>query len=118
MRVISSMKFRLMLIGVVVVGLIFPLSSAMAKKGVNHKTQVKVMTRNLYLGADIFKVVEAAQTDPDTIPFAVADVFQTMQLTNFPGVYNATVPSRGSHSRGSQGATHSDRGLVCNTDNP
>ena len=45
--------------------------------------KIKTMTRNLYLGADIFKVVEAAQTDPDSIPDAVADVYQTMLYTNF-----------------------------------
>ena len=45
--------------------------------------KIKTMTRNLYLGADIFKVVEAAQTDPDSIPYAVADVYQTMLYTNF-----------------------------------
>ena len=42
-----------------------------------------VMTRNLYLGADIFKVVEAAQEAPDTIPFVVAEVYNTMLYTNF-----------------------------------
>lgn len=61
-------KFRINLICMIVVGLIYPLSSALAKQGGNQKTQVKVMTRNLYLGADIFKVVEAAQTDPNTVP--------------------------------------------------
>jgi len=55
----------------------------------NQKAKAKVMTRNLYLGADIFKVVEAAQNpnpNPDglDIPRAVAEVFQTMQYTNFP----------------------------------
>lgn len=45
--------------------------------------KIKTMTRNLYLGADLFKVVEAAQTDPDSIPYAVADVYQTMLYTNF-----------------------------------
>ncbi|MDL1981102.1 MAG: endonuclease/exonuclease/phosphatase family protein [Deltaproteobacteria bacterium] len=45
--------------------------------------KIKTMTRNLYLGADSFKVVEAAQTDPDSIPYAVADVYQTMLYTNF-----------------------------------
>ena len=50
---------------------------------------VKVMTRNLYLGADIFKVLEASQ-NPDPalggldIPIAVAEMFQTVQYTNFP----------------------------------
>ncbi len=45
--------------------------------------KIKTMTRNLYLGADTFKVVEAAQTDPDSIPYAVAEVYQTMLYTNF-----------------------------------
>jgi hypothetical protein len=51
--------------------------------------RVKVMTRNLYLGADIFKVLEAAQ-NPDPakqgldVPIAVAELFQTVQYTNFP----------------------------------
>ena len=59
--------------------LVAPLSSAYA-----GDPKIKAMTRNLYLGADIFKVVEAAQTDPNTIPYAVAAVFQSMQDTNFP----------------------------------
>jgi hypothetical protein len=54
-------KIQIDLIWFVTACLVFPLSSAIAKKGGNHKTQVKVMTRNLYLGADIFRVVEAAQ---------------------------------------------------------
>jgi len=52
------------------------------------KDRVKVMTRNLYLGADIFKVLEAAQNpDPSLngldVPIAVAELFQTVHLTNF-----------------------------------
>ena len=53
--------------------------------------KVNVMTRNLYVGADIFQVVDAAAAydpeDPATfflIPIAVAEVFQTVQQTNFP----------------------------------
>ena len=53
------------------------------KMGKAEVPQFKVMTRNLYLGADIFKVVEAAQTDPNLVPYAVADVYQTMLFTNF-----------------------------------
>ena len=51
--------------------------------------RVKVMTRNVYLGADIFNVLAAAQ-DPDPalggldVPAAVADLFQIVQDTNFP----------------------------------
>ncbi|MCB2148212.1 MAG: endonuclease/exonuclease/phosphatase family protein [Deltaproteobacteria bacterium] len=83
MNMISSKKWRLFFIWMVVTVFVFPLSSAIAKRGGNHKTQVKVMTRNLYLGADIFRVVEAAQTDPKSIPLVVADVFETVQATNF-----------------------------------
>ncbi len=43
------------------------------------------MSRNIYLGADIFPVLEAAQNpDPSAIPMAVTGVFQTVQNTNFP----------------------------------
>lgn len=50
--------------------------------------KVKVMTRNLYLGADIFNVLAAAQNpDPSLggldVPIAVAELFQTVQYTNF-----------------------------------
>ena len=53
------------------------------------QNKVKVMTRNLYLGADVFKVVAAARNpDPDLggldVPIAVAELFQTVQYTNFP----------------------------------
>ncbi|MBN2178601.1 MAG: hypothetical protein JW743_04165 [Deltaproteobacteria bacterium] len=76
------MKRKLLFFIAVVVGVMIvvaPLSSAVAAD-----PKINAMTRNLYLGADIFKVVEAAQTDPDTIPYVVADVFQTAMYTNFP----------------------------------
>lgn len=58
-----------------------PAASAGIKQG-----KVKAMSRNLYLGADIFKVVEAAMdtSNPYAVPVAVATVFQTTQYTNFP----------------------------------
>lgn len=56
-------------------------TSAMAAG--NEKPKINAMTRNLYLGADIFKVVNAAQADPATIPFVVAEIYQTMLYTNF-----------------------------------
>ena len=47
--------------------------------------EIKVMSRNIYLGADIFPVLAAAQDpNPIAIPLAVTDVFQTVQQTNFP----------------------------------
>ena len=55
--------------------------------------KIKVMTRNIYLGADIFPVIATAQQqaelppeqqNPLAIPLAVSEVFQTVQATNFP----------------------------------
>lgn len=45
--------------------------------------KIKVMSRNLYLGADIFPVIEVANTDPASVPLAVTAAFQEMQQTNF-----------------------------------
>lgn len=54
----------------------------------NDVDKIKVMSRNIYLGADIFPVVEIAtdpnQTNPLAVPIAVAEVFQTVHATNFP----------------------------------
>ena len=77
-------QFRYGWLWIVLFSFVFPLSTATAERKWAKKSTVKVMTQNLYLGADIFKVVEAAITDPTTIPIAVADVFQTMLDTNFP----------------------------------
>ena len=70
----------------------FPVPAAAGRyfhQGFFCKNKVKVMTRNLYLGGDIFKVLEAAQNpDPENrgldVPIAVAELFQTVQDTNFP----------------------------------
>lgn len=85
------MKFsfpKLMVIWLLVLGLAIPMSTAFADQGGNLKTQVTVMTRNLYLGADIFRVVDAAlnpSPNPDglDVPRAVAAVFGIVQETNF-----------------------------------
>jgi hypothetical protein len=55
-------------------------SSAMAQ---DKGPEIKVMTWNLYLGADILKVVEAAIGSPWLVPVAVAEVYQTVLFTNF-----------------------------------
>jgi len=70
----------------VALGLIVPVASA---NWGWPKDKVKVMTRNLYLGADIFKVVEAAENPNPLlggldVPIAVSTMFQTVQYTNFP----------------------------------
>lgn len=63
--------------------LIIPFTSASAAQEEQQEPKINAMTYNLYLGADIFKVVEAAQTDPGLVPYAVAEVYQTMLYTNF-----------------------------------
>lgn len=76
-------RCRQILLWLVFFSFIIP-TSASAKRHWAKKSTVKVMTRNLYLGADIFKVVEASQSsDPYAIPTAVAEVYQTMLFTNF-----------------------------------
>ncbi len=50
----------------------------------NVRSPVRVMSRNLYVGADVFAVVAAGQDpQPLAIPVAVAEAFQTVQRTNF-----------------------------------
>jgi endonuclease/exonuclease/phosphatase family metal-dependent hydrolase len=51
--------------------------------GRREKT-VTVMTQNLYLGADVAPVVQAALTDPSTVPLAVAEVWAKVRSTDFP----------------------------------
>jgi endonuclease/exonuclease/phosphatase family metal-dependent hydrolase len=43
---------------------------------------IRVMTQNLYVGADIFRVLEAQA--PEEVPFVVAGIWQTMEETNYP----------------------------------
>ena len=71
---------------------IYPVPAAAGKR--QHQRilcndKVKVMTRNLYLGADIFQVLAATRIpDPALggldVPIAVATLFETVQYTNFP----------------------------------
>ena len=42
---------------------------------------IKVMTQNLYVGADVFAVFPGL---PDQLPLRVAQLFATVQATNFP----------------------------------
>jgi len=74
-KTISTLRLLSIFVGILI--LIAPLSSAFAGP---KAPRVKVMTRNLYLGADIFKVATAL---PENVTDAVADVYNTMLYTNF-----------------------------------
>ena len=62
--------------------LIIPFTSV-SVAAAQEEPKINAMTYNLYLGADIFKVVEAAQINPASVPYVVAEVYQTMLYTNF-----------------------------------
>lgn len=75
---------RLLRWAALVLGLLFSAAPGFAQGP--GQAKLKVMTRNLYIGADIFRVVEAATNpaaDPLAVPMAVAQVFQTIDYTNF-----------------------------------
>lgn len=85
------MKTHLKAFGAFVVGASVLTTQMAAASSDNDK--LKVMTRNIYLGADIFPVIATAQEqaalppeqqNPIAIPMAVSEVFQTVQATNFP----------------------------------
>ena len=63
----------------VIASLLFSsVSSASNYSGYKQKTDnIKIMSRNIYLGADLFPVLAAAQSpDPTAVPLAVSSVFQ------------------------------------------
>src|SRR4051794_32516707 len=76
---VSLHRSRLALAGVIVVTLGFSLVGTVAAK---DKRELTVMTRNLYLGADIARVLDA--TTPRDFLVSVATTYGTVQFTNFP----------------------------------
>jgi hypothetical protein len=46
------------------------------------QSSITVMTRNVYVGTDVDRIIEAE--DPRDIPILVAEAFQTLLATNFP----------------------------------
>jgi len=67
---------------------IMPLTSALlvllvspARASEEQGAQVEVLTQNLYVGADLFRVVEGP---PEGVPFRVAETLQAIQRSDFP----------------------------------
>lgn len=73
---ISTLRLLIIFVGILI--LFAPVSSVFAEE-----PQVKVMSRNLYLGASIFDVIEVALADPTLLPGAVAEFWLTVQATDF-----------------------------------
>jgi hypothetical protein len=71
-------------VAILLMVMIFAAPMAFAANKAEEHPKIKVMTRNLYVGADIFRILSAAQVNPDAIPSAVANFWQTVSETNFP----------------------------------
>ena len=70
---------------------------------VGTTAEVTVMTRNVYLGADIFRLTQAAS--PQEIPVIATQIFGTMQANNFParaGALAAEIEATNPHLVGLQ----------------
>lgn len=76
-RAISS--GRLAIVAAVAIALAFGLTGTVAAK---DKREITVMSRNLYLGADIARVLDA--TTPTDFLIAVATTYGVVQFTDFP----------------------------------
>jgi endonuclease/exonuclease/phosphatase family metal-dependent hydrolase len=82
-----TIVLTLVLAATAVSGGLRPWGQACWPPGHGRAKAISVMTRNLYLGADIMRVLKAAQENPDdpiAVPKAVGELFQTVQYTNFP----------------------------------
>lgn len=73
----KTLKISLFIISLL---LVFPLSAREPDNLVGGP--IKVMTQNLYVGADLLRVVSVGS--PEQIPIAVAETLQIIQQTNFP----------------------------------
>ena len=76
------MKKRLLYLAVFILALGLIAHGASAERCHTYNN-INVMTRNLYLGADIFYVFQVGLEDPAGIPNAVAQIYDTMLYTNF-----------------------------------
>jgi hypothetical protein len=73
---------------------------------VGETAEVTVMTRNLYLGADIFRIMDA--TTPQEVPAIVAEIFGIMVANDFParaGALAAEIQENEPHLIGLQEVT-------------
>jgi len=69
------------LISLLVLSLLLAVSSAAQADDKSRKPKIKVVTYNLYVGADIFRVFDPP---PCGVPQAVSDIHRIIQENNFP----------------------------------
>jgi len=72
---------RRVLIAVLTVALFAAPPATFVAEAGNGVQQLRVMTRNIYVGASIFRILDA---EPEEIPFVVTAMMQTVFDTNFP----------------------------------
>ncbi|HSB69835.1 MAG TPA: endonuclease/exonuclease/phosphatase family protein [Candidatus Methylomirabilis sp.] len=77
----ALLKRKLVLVGVLFSLLLAVSAEAQQPVPFKGNRTITVMTRNLYLGADLVPVLTAP---PDEFPFRVAAAWATVQATNFP----------------------------------
>jgi endonuclease/exonuclease/phosphatase family metal-dependent hydrolase len=71
-------------LALLVLGIALPLAAADPPAQANNRKTIDVMTRNLYLGADVTPVVLAvASGDPEAIVAAVSEAWAKVQFTDF-----------------------------------
>lgn len=78
----KRIQFLLILAITFVVGLLYLPAGALADNRGTRSGEIKAVTQNLYVGADLFRILSA--TSPAQIPVAVGQVFGNIQQTNFP----------------------------------
>jgi endonuclease/exonuclease/phosphatase family metal-dependent hydrolase len=76
------MKRIVPLLLVLLLGALTAPSALTADVFVRPGTPSRVMTQNLYVGADLFRILQAES--PEQVPFVVAEIFQTIVETDFP----------------------------------
>ena len=74
-----SARRRALLPALALIALLVPAVAASAKS-----PDVTVMTRNLYLGADLDPLIAAATTNPATVPFVAGTTFGHVVANDFP----------------------------------
>jgi hypothetical protein len=89
------MGLRLPLLLVLIAATVFTTACDTGTPPIRATADVTVMTRNLYLGGDIFRITQAES--PQQIPVIVAEVFAMVQANDYPARAGALAAEVGAH---------------------